>query len=229
LERKPTLSAVTVWNSKIPIEGRPRDFECFADLRDAYLAVFMHAFGRRTTERPAGPPDAQDILVSIRLTRNDHPPGSVYAIMRTLGSCGDDDGCAMQVSPSGREVPGVPGPQGLPVRQKGVPFRLPETQTASRRAPGSAGNPRHHVKSEAAFLIRWPVVVQKSPCARQDGRDGQKALPRGTTSRGFSRPKMPETCLRSHGKGVWHTCVPRPIFLATSFCDATRHTTPKTL
>jgi hypothetical protein len=31
--------------------------------------------------------------------------------------------------------------EGLPIRQKGLPFRLPETQMASRRAPGSAENP----------------------------------------------------------------------------------------
>ena len=202
------------------LEGLAIGVDAWWPLEDA-MAARHPARGEPPIVRQ-GSPEAQDILVSIRPTRNDHPPGSVYAIMRTLGSCGDDDGCAMQVSPSGREVPGVLCPQGLPVR-------LPETQTASRRVPGSAGNPRQHGKSEAAFFIRWPVFVQKSPCARQDGRDGQQALPRGTTSRGFSRPKMPETCLRSHGKGVWQTCVPRPIFLATSFCDATRHTKPKTL
>src|SRR5712692_2702744 len=92
---------------------------------------------------------------------------------------------------------------------------------------GALRTPDNMSTSEAAFFIRRPVFVQKSPFARKDGRDCQKALPRGTTSREFSRPKMPETCLRSHGKGLWQTCVPRQIFLATPSCDATRHTKPK--
>src|SRR2546427_12411230 len=40
------------------------------------------------------------LSASVRPTRTCHPPGSVYVIMRTLGSCGDDGGYAMEVSPS---------------------------------------------------------------------------------------------------------------------------------
>ena len=95
------------------LEGLAIGVDAWWPLEDA-MAARHPARGEPPIVRQ-GSPEAQDILVSIRPTRNDHPPGSVYAIMRTLGSCGDDDGCAMQVSPSGREVPGVLCPQGLPV------------------------------------------------------------------------------------------------------------------
>jgi hypothetical protein len=42
---------------------------------------------------------------------------------------------------------------------------------------GALRTPDNMSTSEAAFFIRRPVFVQKSPFARKDGRDCQKALP----------------------------------------------------
>src|SRR5712664_3009058 len=96
---------------------------------------------------------------------------------------------------------------------KGLPFRLPETQTASRRAPEGAESPDNMSHQRRPSASGGRFLSKKSPFARKNGRDCQKALPRGTTSRVFYAQKCPKCasvltakvcgkCV-SHGKFFW--------------------------
>lgn len=58
--------------------------------------------------------------------------------------------------------------KGLPVRQKGLPFRLPETHTASRRAPGSAKHPRQHVTRRGGLLHQAACFCPKKPLCQKE-------------------------------------------------------------
>jgi Resolvase, N terminal domain len=79
--------------------------------------------------------------------------------------------------------------KGLPVRQKGLPFRLPETQTASRRAPGSAENPRQHVNIRGGLLHRAACFCPKKPLCQKGWPRLSESLAARNNIRGIFAPK----------------------------------------
>ena len=127
-----------------------------------------------------GYPEAQDILVSIQPTGNCHPPGSVYAIMRTLGSCGDDDGCAMQVSPAGRRCPVCFAHKGCQFARKVCRFafqrpkRHREGRLGATGTPDNMSNQRRPSTSGGLFLSKkGPLPDKMAAMVRKPCREEQ--------------------------------------------------------
>jgi hypothetical protein len=79
--------------------------------------------------------------------------------------------------------------EGLPVRQKSLPFRLPETQTASRRAPGSAENPRQHVNIRGRLLHQAACFCPKKPLCQKGWPRLSESLAVRNNIQGIFAPK----------------------------------------
>jgi len=116
--------------------------------------------------------------------------------------------------------------EGLPIRQKGLPFGLkkPKNGTWHGYWECSTGLGERSTPYYTYTIVR-PVVSQNRHFARKVCRDCQKALPRGPRYRGFSRPNMSEERLRFHGKAFWQNV--RPTAKLSGNAPTPCHTTSK--